>query len=142
MKTVLLTLLVLYFGIPRGEAREHLFIVPARSNIAAKSPVFVDVYLYNEGSKAVQLPPLEYLVAEWLLNDTTGKRLGRSGELSRISSIRIANVAIRGGAVWHRRLELDVDAEPGDVVTVKVSLGRRPALKSNDLLLYCSPKSR
>jgi hypothetical protein len=142
MKLLLLGILVIRFGIAVAEGKERLLLVATGPNIAAGKAVSMDVYLYNEGSKAVKLPSLEYVAAEWLLDDTTGSRLGRTGGSARITGYRTPSVLVPAGAVLHRNIELNVKAEAGDVVTVKVTLGAQRAVESNDVLLYCSAKKR
>src|SRR5437879_3068501 len=85
MRLFLVSVLFLCFGPAIAEGKERLLLVSSRSNIAAGKPVSMDVYLYNEGSKAVKLPALEYLAAEWLLDDAAGKRLRRAGGSERIT---------------------------------------------------------
>jgi hypothetical protein len=142
MKSLLLCILCIHFSIAVTQGQEHLLLVASEPTIAPGKTVTMDVYLYNEGSKAVKLPPLEYLDAEWVLDDTRGHRLGRSGGSSKISGYTIPNELIAAGAVLHRSIELDIKAEPGDVVTVKVTLGTQSALSSNNVLLYCPVKDQ
>ena len=141
-KLLLLGLLVFGLSIAVAQGKEHLLLVAPRPNIVPGKSVVVDVYLYNEGSKAVKLPSLEFVEAEWLLDDTTGNRLGRSGGSSRITGFKIRDDLVPAGAVLHRSIELDVKAEAGDVVTVKVTLGTQRTVQSNDLLLYCPAKDK
>jgi len=142
MRIFLFGVLALCFGIPAAEGRAHLFLVTRRLSIAAGKPVSLDVYLYNEGSTATKLPALEYLSAEWLLDDITGRRLGRAGLSATITTHGSPNVLIPAGAVSHRKIELDIKAEAGDMVTVKVKLGERRGVESNTVLLCCPGKKR
>jgi hypothetical protein len=140
MRLFLLSVLVLCFGLAIAEGKERLLLVSSRPNIAAGKPVSMDVYLYNDGSKAVKLPALEYLAAEWLLDDAAGKRLRRAGGSERITGYGTPDVSVPAGAVLHRKMKFDIKAEAGDLVTLKVTLGERRAVESNDVLLYCSGK--
>lgn len=101
----------------------------------------MDVYLYNDGSKATKVRTLEYLSAEWLLDNTTGTHLGGAGGSEKISVHGYPSMLIPAGAILHRMIDLDVRAKAGDLVTVKVSLKGPQKIQSNAVLLYCSPRN-
>lgn len=142
MKIFLLGVLVFCFGITAAEGKARLFLVTMRPNIAAGKHISLDVYLYNEGSKATKLPALKYLSAEWLLDDTTGKRLGRAGGSETITDHGSPNVLVPAGAMLHRKIKLDVKAEAGDIVNMKVRLGEGRGLESNAVVVYCPAEKR
>jgi hypothetical protein len=101
--------------------------------------VSVEIYLYNDGKHSLAIPPLRFTSAEWTLNDATGQRLSRGGESRSVSDHGTPDVHVKSNGVLHETLELNVKAEPGDLVNVEFSLGEHSSLRSNPVLLYCIP---
>ncbi len=75
--------------------------------------------------------------ANWSLTDTSGKDRGARAGGSRVASDHgTADIIVPAGAVLYERTELDVGAEAGDVVTIRVQLGKKPRLESNSACVY------
>ena len=118
-----------------GELR--LIVVPANVNILPGKPLSIDVYLYNDGKQSVTVPPLRFTSAKWTLNDPVGQRLSRGGETRLVSDHGTPDVRLQAGRVLHETMELDINAERGDLVKVECWLQSKTALRSQPFLLYC-----
>jgi hypothetical protein len=115
----------------------RLLLVPLETSIKPRAKVDFDVYVCNSSGQQVKVPSLESLAAFYELNDVTGKRLGRSGGQAQISTGPLAQHDLQQNGVLEKRIAIDIEAEPGDLVNVYLKLENGERLRSNSVLLFC-----
>jgi hypothetical protein len=136
-KVILIGLLLFNVGVSFARGNPRLFLVAPEPYVGVGSPVLLDIYLYNDVEKPVKLRPLTFVSANWTLIDTSGKKKeARAGISSVASDHGTPDIIVPGGAVLYERTKLDVGAEAGDVVEIKVHLGKGKGLESNTVCLY------
>lgn len=137
IRTTLFGLSIFWLGINVVQADPRLFPLAPEAYSRVGKPILLDIYLYNDGKTSIKVPPLSFASANWSLTDTGGKgRDVRSGGSVVVSDHGTAEIIVPAGAVLYERTELNVGAEAGDVVTVKVQLGKRRRLESNSVCIY------
>jgi hypothetical protein len=137
--TIFLIVFVAEFAIAD---RLRLLLVPAETSIKPGATVTFEAYLYNPGSAAVKVPPLEFVSAMYVIDDVTGVRMGRAGSSGVISTAPRADHVLQAKSIERRTIDVEIPAEAGDLVRVYAELGKKPALRSNSVLLFCPPKGR
>jgi hypothetical protein len=134
-------LLFIYFAVAvslrPAEGSARLLVIAPDVNVLSGKSFSVEVYLYNDGKQPIAVPPLRFTSAEWTLTDPTGQRLSRGGESRLVSDHGASDVKVKAGSVLHETIELDVKAEPGDLVKVEFWLGENTSLRGNPVLVYC-----
>lgn len=137
MKT-LITILILASTSHHALAEaDRLLLIAAETAIRPGANISLDVYLYNSASRPKKVPSLDLASASYLLDDVTGARSGRAGGTTEISTEPPAEHVLQPNGIERRRITLKIPAEPGDMVTIYVTLGRTTRLRSNSVLLYC-----
>jgi hypothetical protein len=136
MKPLIAAIIMFCYAEAAAAGSCRLFLLPTDPYLKRSGSVSFDVYLYNDTRKAVKLPSLEMLAADWNLKDVSGKRLYRTGGSRTIVDHPAENRQFDPGRIEHRRVELEIDPEPGDLVTVYVTLGDKAKVRSNTVLLF------
>lgn len=137
IKTISLGLLIFWFGVGGLQADLRLFVLVPEAYVGSGKAVQLDIYLYNDGKTAITVPSLMFASTNWSLTDTSGKERGVRAGVSRVVSDHgTADIIVPPGAVLYQRTELDVGAEAGDVVTIRVQLGKKRRLESNSACVY------
>jgi hypothetical protein len=120
----------------------RLLLAPSETAIKPRSTVPLTVYLYNTGMSPKEVPSLELLAVTFTIDDLTGKRLGRVGGTKEISTGPAKKLILKAHAVDQRTVNVEVPADPGDLVKVYAELGKKPVLRSNSVLLFCPPEAK
>lgn len=137
LKAIFVGLLIFCLGTSAVQAGPQLFILAPEAYARVGKPVLLDIYLYNDGKKAIRIPPLEFAFATWSLTDTSGRgREMRAGVSTVVSDHGTPDIIVPAGTVLYQRTEQDVGAEAGDVVTIRVRLGKKRRLESNSACVY------
>ena len=143
------TLLWVVFGLAAARAQSpRLLLVPLETSIKKHATVAFDVFVYNDSAKPAKIPPIELFSAVYSVRDTKTNTLPRAESSAKTASHPPPPHTLGSKAVEHRRVEMEVPAEPGELVEVYIEIGRDSVLRSNSVLLYCpieepasSPKS-
>ena len=129
------------FQIGRAEPL-HLLLVPVEVSIKRQANVVFDVYLVNIDRRPQKAPSLALMFGTYDLDDVTGARLPRGGDWGEASTAPPPTHNLRPNGVEHRRIRMNIAAEPGDLVSVYVEIRGKPALRSHSVLLFCSTKQK
>jgi hypothetical protein len=132
--------LLTYFPTSADGEPPQLLLTARRTSIEPHSKVSLDVYAYNAASQPVTIPSLVRLTGGYTLTDTRGNRLARAEAWAETSTAPQGREQLGPKHALHRRINMKIDAEPGDVVIVDVALHGQQELRSNSILLYCPPK--
>jgi hypothetical protein len=124
-----------------ADAKPHLFAVAPEVFVEPSKAVSVDIYLYNDSEKELSVRPLRFASAQWSSSDPKGDRFMRSGESRTVSDHGAPDDIVQPHAMLYQRIELDIKPENGDIITVRVTLGKDPVFEANPVLLYAAPKN-
>jgi hypothetical protein len=117
-----------------------LLLAPSETSIKPGATVELTVYLYNPGPSRIEAPSLELLSLTFTVDDPGGKHFGKAGGTKEISTGPMRKQTLEPRGVERRTINLEIPAEPGDLVKIYAELGKKPVLRINSVLLFCPPK--
>ena len=119
----------------------RILLVPASSFIKPKGIMKVDVYFVNETAASIRFPSEKSYTISYKLQDPTGKRLPRSGSNSQFSTSNIP-ITVPPRGITKERINISLDAEQGDLVSLFIEFGTYKPQRSNSVLLFCGKGPR
>ena len=138
MRPFAAAILLLAFSIPAARADSpHLLLIPLETSVKKRATVAFDVFVYNDSAKPAKIPPIELFSAVYSVRDTKTNTLPRVETSAKTASHAPQPHTLRSKALEHRRIEMEIPVEPGELVEVYIEIGRGSVLRSNSVLLYC-----
>jgi hypothetical protein len=141
MKTLSLLIGITLVATARADSLRFI-LVPQQIVVSpGASPTKFDLFLYNTGDSVRRVPSLEefralYTVRRHMSSDS------KSGTDIRTFSHSIKDHTLKAKRVDHTVVEIDLSAEEGDYIELRVEIGHEErTLTSNLVLLLCSPVS-
>lgn len=135
-----MSLLVFTVAYSWGQA-PRLLLVTSNTTISKQTDINVDVYVYNDSQRPVQVPSLEYISTFYVLRDPAGIRLPRAGTSAQVFSHPREEHSLQPHGVERTTIKVEIPAEIGDLAEIHVELGQgdHPA-RSNSILLFRPPE--
>ena len=138
MRTFATAALLVVFSLAAARAQSpRLLLIPLETSIKKHATVAFDVFVYNDSAKPAKIPPIELFSAVYSVRDTKTNTLPRAETSAKIQSHPPSPHTLRSKGVEHKRIEMEIPAEPGELVEVYIEIGRDSVLRSNSVLLYC-----
>ncbi len=102
-----------------------------------------DVYLYNGSGRPVSAPTLEFFSTVAWVSNSMDRRSGFLGGEDEMSNGGLLDHLLPANSVEHRRIKVELPAQPGDLLEVHIEIGHfRNRIRSNTVLLFCPTTPR
>lgn len=138
LKTLIISALVAFFGAVATAAESpQVILVPLQTSIKKNATVRFDVFVYNQTSKSVEVPPINLFSAVYEFRDTRNSKPSRVSGTSKIATHPPPPHTLAPKRFERGTIDLEIPAQSGEVVELHIEIGRGPFLRSNSVLLYC-----